>query len=205
MVIIKPWLIIVRRQFKNSMEDLFTEKAGARWKIVSQDDDLWMMITNSLIFEAQSLSERDSQLVGLGLSQAVLEQKVSDIIQCIKTFAGDIDFGDEQNIEGVDFGPLLERILGRQLVKPVGDLSLAKNFAGMAGMEHMGHLRRGQYLSAFGKANAEYAIKNRISIRVGIAGPGSSDFEGLSPHLEVQQLSCKQVFQYFVLYHNVVM
>ena len=187
------------------MEALYTEKAGAKWKIVLQNDDLWMMITNSLIFEAESLSDRDSQLVELGFSQAVLEQRVSVIIQRIKTFARDIDFGDEQNIEGVDFGILLERILGRQLVKPVGVLSPAKSFAGTTGMELMGHLRRGQYLSVFGKANAEYAIKNRISIRVGIAGPGSSDFEGLSPHLEVQQLSCKQVFQYFVLYHNVVM
>ena len=62
----------------------------------------------------------------------------------------------------------------------------------------MEHLKRGDGLSALGKANARYAFENGTMIRTGVIV--TSDFDNEPPHLEVESLSQEQVFEVFKLF-----
>lgn len=179
------------------MEDIYTEKAGGRWKIGKQDNELWMVLTNPLILENPSMSERESQLSKLGFSPILVEQKVSRIIEIVRSCAPDVDFGNEHEIEGIRFGTVMERILGRHLIRPASDSSPAKNFTGVAGRNNIGLLKRGERLSALGKVNARFAFNNGTTIKIGVVG--TSDFENLPAHLEVETLSQEQVFELFFI------
>ena len=109
------------------MQDIYTEQAEERWKIGSQYNEcLQMVLTDPLILQSRSLSERESQLLKLEFSETLVEQKVSRIIEIVKSYAPDVDFGNEHEIDGVRFGTILERILGRQLIRPANDASPAK-------------------------------------------------------------------------------
>ena len=180
------------------MQDIYTEQAGGRWKIGSQYNELWMVLTDPLILQSRSLSERESQLLKLEFSETLVEQKVSRIIEIVKSYAPDVDFGNEHEIDGVRFGTILERILGRQLIRPANDASPAKNFIGIAGKTNMEFLKRGDGLSALGKANARFAFENGTMFRTGVIG--SPDFENEPAHLEVESLSQEQVFEVFTLF-----